>query len=75
MFSGRVHMRLVGLLVQSLSYLFIFWALNEYGGDCAEVVVVTVLPLAEVMSRIYYYCWLGQSVIAAVGVRNNIPAT
>ncbi|XP_050724364.1 uncharacterized protein LOC127002438 [Eriocheir sinensis] len=65
MFSGRVHMRLVGLLVQSLSYLFIFWSLNEYGGDCGEVVVVTVLPLAEVMGRTYYYCWMGQSVICA----------
>lgn len=72
MFSGRVHIRLVGLLVQALSYLFIFWSMNQYGGDCGEVVVVTVLPLAEVMGRIYYYCWLGQSIICAVGAEKTV---
>ena len=66
MFSGRVHMRLVGLLINSLSYMFTFWGMEQIKGECTKMVVVTILPLAEVLARFYYLCWVGQNVISAV---------
>ncbi|XP_063870551.1 uncharacterized protein LOC135105856 [Scylla paramamosain] len=71
MFSARLHLRLVGLLVNSLSFMFIFWAIEDFGGDCAKLVVLIMLPLTEVLARFYHLCEVGQSVICA---RENLLA-
>lgn len=62
MFKVRLHIRLVGLLIEAMSLIFILWSMQRYRGSCVQVTVVTVLPLMEVLTRFHNMCYIGELV-------------
>lgn len=52
----------MGLLIEAMSLIFILWSMESHRGSCVQLVVVTVLPLIEVLTRFHNMCFIGELV-------------